>query len=177
MPGVPFKTTDKKVSTSAVSMKTPSDPPVPSSSPTEYPTTTEVSSMLAKEMNQLSVEEREEVLEDIHGIARVVDEPQEFIETCLALLEKELTNISSKVAYDLAYFTSKEYTSSNKIRLMFLRAESFDPYNAASRMVRFFEEKYALFGADKLTKDYRSSRSGSRRHHITRKGHLSVSAR
>jgi hypothetical protein len=109
--------------------------------------------MLAKEMNQLSVEEREEVLEDIHGIARVVDEPQEFIETCLALLEKELTNISSKVAYDLAYFTSKEYTSSNKIRLMFLRAESFDPYNAASRMVRFFEEKYALFGADKLTKD------------------------
>ena len=36
---------------------------------------------------------------------------------------------------------------------MFLRAESFDPYNAASRMVRFFDEKYELFGADKLTKD------------------------
>jgi hypothetical protein len=36
---------------------------------------------------------------------------------------------------------------------MFLRAESFDPYNAASRMVQFFEEKYELFGANKLTKD------------------------
>ena len=36
---------------------------------------------------------------------------------------------------------------------MFLRAESFDPCNAASRMVRFFDEKCELFGADKLTKD------------------------
>jgi hypothetical protein len=109
--------------------------------------------MLAKEMNQLSVDEREQVLEDVHGIARVVDEPQKFIEACLALLEKELTNISSKAAYDLASSMSKEYTSSKKIRLMFLRAASFDPRNAASRMVRFFDEKYELFGADKLTKD------------------------
>jgi hypothetical protein len=99
------------------------------------------------------VEEREKVLEDIHGITPVVDEPREFIEACLALLEKELTNIPSKAAYDLASSMSKEYTSSIKIRLMFLRADSFDPYKAASRMVRFFEEKYALFGADKLTKD------------------------
>ena len=109
--------------------------------------------MLAREMFQLSVEEREKVLEDVHGIARVVDEPQEFIEACFALLEKELTNISNKVAYDLASSISKEYTSSKKRRLMFLRAESYDPCKAASRMVRFFDEKCELFGADKLTKD------------------------
>jgi hypothetical protein len=145
----------KKDPTSVVSKKTPSDLPVPSSSssPTEFPTPAEVSSMLAKEMNQLSVEEREKVLEDVHGIARVVDEPQEFIEACLTLLEKELTNIPSKVAYDLAKFRSKEYVSSQKLLMMFLRADSFDAYKAASRMVRFFEEKYALFGAQKLTKD------------------------
>jgi hypothetical protein len=109
--------------------------------------------MMAKEMNHLSVEEREKVLEDVHGIARVVEEPEEFIEACLALLEKELDNISSKMAYDLARSMSEEYTCSKKIRLMFLRAESFDPYNAASCMVRFFDEKCELFGADKLTKD------------------------
>jgi hypothetical protein len=138
---------------STVSKKTDaSDLPVPSS-PTECPTPAEASAMLAKEMNQLSVEEREKVLEDVHGIPRVVDEPQELIEACLALLETELTNISSKAAYDLASSVSKEYTSSKKRRLMFLRAESFDPCNAASRMVRFFDEKYELFGADKLTKD------------------------
>jgi hypothetical protein len=139
-------------SMSAVSKKTPSDLSVPSS-PTECPTPAEASAMLAKEMNQLSVEEREKVLEDVHGIPRVVDESQEFIEASLALLEKELLNISSKAAYDLASSMSKEYTSSKKIRLMFLRAESYDPYNAASRMVRFFDEKCELFGADKLTKE------------------------
>jgi hypothetical protein len=144
--------TGKKDSTSAVSKKTPSDLPGPSS-PTENPTLAEASALLAKEMNQLSVNEREKVLEDVHGIARVVDEPQEFIEACLALLENELTKISSKAAYDLASSMSKEYTSSKRLRLMFLRAESYDPPNAASRMVRFFDEKYELFGADKLAKD------------------------
>ena len=146
--------TSTKDSTSAVSKeKTPSDVPVPSSSPTEFPTPAEARAMLAKEMNHLSVEEREKVLEDIHGIARVMDEPQEFVEASFALLEKELDNIPSKAAYDLASSMSKDYTSSRKIRLMFLRAESFDPSNAASRIVRFFEEKCALFGAHKLTKD------------------------
>ena len=144
--------TGKEDSMSTVSKKTPSDLSIPSS-PAECPTPDEISAMLAKEMNKLSVEDREKAFEDVHGIPRVVDEPQDFIEACLALLETELTNISSKPAYDLASSTSKEYTSSKKIRLMFLRAESFDPCNAASRMVRFFDEKYDLFGADKLNKD------------------------
>ena len=142
---VPFKMTSKKDSTSI--------PPVTESSPTECPTPAEASSMLAREMNKLSVEEREKVLEDVHGIPRLVDEPKERIEACLALLETEITSVSRKAAYDLASFNSNEYTSSKKIRLMFLRAENYDPYNAASRMVRFFDQKYELFGADKLTKD------------------------
>jgi hypothetical protein len=137
-----------------MSKKTSSDLPVQSSPPTECPTPPENGgAILAKEMNRLSVEEREKVLADIHGISPDIDEPQEFIEERLALLEKELTNIPSKAAYDLASSLSKEYTSSNKIRLMLLRAESFDPYKAASRMVGFFAEKYELFGADKIAKD------------------------
>jgi hypothetical protein len=142
----------KEDATSGLGKKTPIDLPVPSS-PTECPTPAYASAMLAKEMNQLSVEEREKILEDVHGIPRVADEPQEFIEACLALLGKELNIISNKAAYDLASSMSKEYTSRRTRRLMFLRAESFDPCKAASRMVRFFEEKYQLFGADKLTKD------------------------
>jgi hypothetical protein len=109
--------------------------------------------MLAKEMNQLSVEEREKVLEDVHGIARAVDEPLDYVKNSLVLLEQELSKIRNKVAFDLAKSQSKEYVSSEKLRLMFLRAESFDANKAASRMVRFFDEKYELFGAKKLTKD------------------------
>jgi hypothetical protein len=143
----------KRDPSSAVDRKTLSNRPLPSSSPPECPTPDEASIVLAEDMNGLSVEEREKVLEDVHGIARVVDEPEEFIEACLALLEKEIDNISSKMAYDLARSMSEEYTCSNKMRLMFLRAESFHPYNTACCMVRFFDEKCELFGAEKLTKD------------------------
>jgi hypothetical protein len=128
--------------------------PSTSTASTECPTAEATGAMLAKEMNQLSVEERETVLEDIHGIARAVDEPHDFVKNSLMLLEHELSKTTNnKVAFDLAKFRSKEYVSSEKLRLMFLRADSFDAAKAASRMVRFFEEKYALFGAEKLTKD------------------------
>jgi hypothetical protein len=130
----------------------PSTPTVP----TECPTPEATSAMLAKEMNQLSVEERERILEDIHGIARAVfDEPLDQVKNSLALLELELSKITlrNKAAFDIAQLQSKEYVSSEKLRMMFLRAESFDAYKAASHMVRFFDEKYKLFGAEKLTKD------------------------
>ena len=120
----------------------------------ECPTPEATGAMLAKEMNQLSVEEREKVLEDIHGIARAVDEPVDYVKNSLVLIEQELSKITrTRFAFDLAKSQSEEYVSSEKRRLMFLRADSFDVSKAASRMVRFFDEKYKLFGADKLTKD------------------------
>jgi hypothetical protein len=144
----------KEDSTSAMIKKTLlSDLPVPSS-PTECPTPAEAGAMLAKEMNQLSVDEREKVLEDVHGIARaVLDEPLDYVKNSLVVLEEELSKTPNKVAFDLAKFQSKDYVSNEKLRLMFLRAESFDVCMAASRMVRFFDEKYKLFGPEKLTKD------------------------
>ena len=37
--------------------------------------------------------------------------------------------------------------------MMFLRAEEYDPSDAAERMIRFFEFKKELFGVEKLVKD------------------------
>jgi hypothetical protein len=129
--------------------------PYTSTAPAECPTPEDASAMLAKEMNQLSVEDREKVLEDIHGIARAVDEPLDYVKNSLVLLEEELSKITlrNKAAFDIAQLQSKEYVSSEKLRMMFLRAESFDAYKAASHMVRFFDEKLNIFGAEKLTKD------------------------
>jgi hypothetical protein len=123
-------------------------------SPLECPNPAETCAMLAKEMNQLSIEEREKVLEDVHGIARVVDEPQGFVQSRLVLLERELANlpIKNKAAYDLAQALDKEYVQDDKLRLLFLRAESFDPYHAACRLVSFLEQKHCLFGREKLTR-------------------------
>jgi hypothetical protein len=121
----------------------------------ECPSPAETSAMLAKEMNQLSMEEREKVLEDVHGIARVCDEPPEFLKSRLVLLERELENIPNKTAYDLANAVDHTYVEDEKLRLLFLRAESFDPRLAASRMVSFLEQKHALFGRTKLTRTIR----------------------
>jgi len=37
-------------------------------------------------------------------------------------------------------------------RIMFPRAENYDPVKAAERMLRYFEKKKNLFGAEKLVK-------------------------
>jgi hypothetical protein len=93
----------------------------------ECPTPEATSAVLAKEMNQLSVEEREKALEDVHGTARAVDEPLDCVKHSSASLKQELSKITSnKVAFDLAKSQSKENATSEKPQLTFLRADSFD---------------------------------------------------
>lgn len=62
---------------------------------------------------------------------------------------------ASVSAYLEALKQNETYVRNDAFRLGFLRAEEFDPQKAATRMVRFFEEKLALFPSDKLTKDIR----------------------
>jgi hypothetical protein len=53
-------------------------------------------------------------------------------------LERKLENIPNKTAYDLANAVDNTYVEIEKLRLLFLRAESFDPRLAAYRMVSFW---------------------------------------
>jgi hypothetical protein len=116
-----------------------------------------VDALIAREMNQLSIEERDTIYSDIHGVADIVKEAPGFINFQLLQLENELSKIKTKTAYDLAKSLSADYVNDPKFRLMFLRAASFDVSAAAAQMVRFFGEKLVLFGADKLTKDIKWS--------------------
>lgn len=120
--------------------------------PLDFPNPAETSALLAKEMNDLSIEEREKVLEDVHGVARVVDEPPEFVSSRLLLLEQELAKLPMHSCYNLAQSLDKQYIESDKLRLLFLRATSFEPYPAACRMESFLEQKLELFGREKLTR-------------------------
>jgi hypothetical protein len=112
-----------------------------------------VDALIAREMNQLSMEERNTIYSDIHGVADIVKEAPGFINFQLLQLETELSKIKTKTAYDLAKSLSADYVNDPKFRLMFLRASSFDVNAAAAQMARFFDEKLELFGAEKLTKD------------------------
>jgi hypothetical protein len=126
---------------------------IPPTPPKEDLTAHEADALLAKEMTQLSVEERDQVLKEIHGVADEVDENPESVMRALAQFEEELQKIPERDAYELAKSMSGDYVSSRKLLLMFLRADRFDVKEAALRMVRFFESKLELFGPDILIKD------------------------
>ena len=100
-------------------------------------------------LQQLSLEEREKGLFDLHGVSEVVPEPSELITKKLEELEVALAKINDETSLQLEKQQSEEYTQ--KIRIKFLRADSFNATKAANRMLRFFEVKRGLFGEDKLT--------------------------
>jgi hypothetical protein len=112
----------------------------------------DVDALLAEELNQLSMNEREKISEEIHGVRRVVEETPELLAESLAALVQELISIPSKPAYELAEQLSNQYVTDLKFRLMFLRAEDFDARKAASRLVSFLSLKLELFGAEKLVR-------------------------
>jgi len=109
---------------------------------------------LAKEMNELSFEQREKILEDVHGVAAVHDETPEFVDQCIEELDKAIskTPIKNRKAYNRAVFLRPSLQSDKKFKLQFLRADEFDAKMAAERMVKYFQQKSDLFGEEKLGK-------------------------
>jgi hypothetical protein len=120
------------------------------------PTPQMADSILAESLNQMSLQERERVYEDVHGVAPQSNpEEPSFVMTCLTQLQTELEHIPSplKQAYNLAYSQNAIYVTHSKFRLLFLRSEAFQPKAAAYKMVGFLEAKLELFGPDKLSRD------------------------
>jgi hypothetical protein len=120
------------------------------------PTPQMADSILAASLNQMSLQEREKLYEDVHGVARPSN-PEEptFVASCLTELQMELDAIPPPLrhAYDLAYSQNASYVTQSKFRLLFLRSESFQPKAAAFKMVGFLEAKLELFGRETLSRD------------------------
>jgi hypothetical protein len=112
-----------------------------------------VQSLLALDLNKISLNEREQVFEDLHGVSDTIDESPEFVACCLAELEAEIAKIRYRDAYLAAANKDSSYTNSRNLRLKFLRAEQFDSKKAAVRLVGFFERKLEVFGPDSLARD------------------------
>jgi hypothetical protein len=113
--------------------------------------------ILAQELNQLSIKEREELLYDIHGVLELPKEEPDFVASSLQAMDKEISVYShdDKSAYVLAQEQNYDYVSSVKIRLKFLRTDNFNPRLAAQRLIKFFAMKLHLFGPEHLTRDIR----------------------
>lgn len=113
--------------------------------------------VLARELNSLSLQERNRVFESIHGVDDVMKETPEMVEEKLAEFQHaveslETTEASLVTAYIQAKRDNPAYVANRAFRLMFLRAEGFDPQAAAVRMMQYLEEKLSRFGPKVLTR-------------------------
>ena len=111
-----------------------------------------VDSVLADEFNKLSVHERSLTYEEVHGVNDCVEETPILIQTSLRQIDEALLKITEKPAYEIAEQENKMYVTDPKFRLMFLRADGFNPEKAATRLVGFLEGKLRYFGESLLTK-------------------------
>ena len=120
--------------------------------PSGIPTPKEIDVLIAMEMNKLTLKEREKALDDVHGIPIDEEEDPMQLLTWLDSMDCHLQTIKQQAtAYELAKARSREYVQ--KMRIMFLRSDRYQPKDAAERMARFFELKKRLFGVESLTKD------------------------
>lgn len=115
----------------------------------------DVDALLARELNSMSLLERERLYGELHGVHPCIDEREEFVEERLVDFEGQVQQLIAQGkagVYELALRQSRTSVLDRKIRLMFLRAEYFDPRNAARRMVRFLECKKEFFGEAALVR-------------------------
>jgi hypothetical protein len=131
--------------------------PDPASSTTKnddkLPTPAEIQSIIAKDLTELSNEEREKAFEDVHGISSQTREDPFFINSCLNELEEHLNTLKPNTSYELAESASPEYVRNTDFRLMFIRADFYVAKAAAKRMIKFLDLKRKLFGEDKLGRE------------------------
>jgi hypothetical protein len=131
--------------------------------------------VIAADLHALTFQERQAITDEIHGVGNSgVEETVERVQEALRILRDECLfnsgnnsnssnsslNTSSasqriplakRQAYDRAVFLRPLLEVDDKLHLMFLRAQRFDPYKAAQHMCIYFENKRALFGDELLT--------------------------
>ncbi len=129
--------------------------PVSELQPPPVDSNPETEALFAAELSRLSMQERDEVLQDIHGVSDIQQEDPIFVQRCFDDLEEALSLIPvmDKMAYLQARDLDESYVSNKDFLLMFLRANSFDIKSSASRIASFFDVKLSLFGPEKLAKD------------------------
>ncbi|CAJ1965277.1 unnamed protein product [Cylindrotheca closterium] len=116
-----------------------------------------IDSLIANALNQLSLDERETVYHEMHGVDEVIKETPKFVQSSLDRLEMELERIKlthrRAIAYRMAEEMSPDFVSNQTLRMKFLRCEKFDIQKTSERFLRYFDCKLQFFGREKLCKD------------------------
>ena len=116
--------------------------------------------LLAKELNQLSVQDRNAISEEIHGVLCLTPvETPEFLERSLSALEISLaqmtTNLPSSASVYNLFHTRNSYVNDRNFRLRFLRSELFNVEKAALRIMKYLDVALAVCGEAVLKRHIR----------------------
>jgi hypothetical protein len=121
----------------------------------------ETQTYIADALQNMSLQDREKIYHEVHGVEEVVEETPDFLERSFAALKEELNSLvlahegnmpkssrsnTSCAALARAQQLDHDYVHSPFIYKAFLRSERFDVKAAAIRMVGWFEMKAWCFG-------------------------------
>lgn len=112
-----------------------------------------VGRLLAADLNSLSIQERDIIYDEIHGVASPVEETPHFVQATLHALQQDIKKIKHKPAYDHAMTMEPDYIQNPAFCIQFLRAKRFNAKEAAAQLVAHLEMKQELFGSNKLCTD------------------------
>eukprot|EP00934_Nitzschia_sp_Nitz4_P009018 Nitzschia sp. Nitz4//scaffold90_size81538//64531//66156//NITZ4_005327-RA/size81538-augustus-gene-0.8-mRNA-1//1//CDS//3329560035//9008//frame0 len=120
--------------------------------------------LIAEALQSLSLEDREKVFDEIHGVDTHIEEAIDletpsFLEKQLHFFEEELQLFklmkqgnAELNALALAERQNLTFVQDSRLRLAFLRTRTWDVSEAVGAFVRYFDYKLYLFGARLLTK-------------------------
>ncbi|KAG7371364.1 hypothetical protein IV203_019934 [Nitzschia inconspicua] len=129
----------------------------PETDVTQMITPSNIDNVLIQELNELSLNDREKTMEEIHGAhAQTVaqhEQPDKIQESLRQMrLEVQNTPPINKQAFEIAIAKDPRYVDHDKFWIRFLRAEEYDPRKAANRMMSFLEFNREFFGEHVLTR-------------------------
>ena len=122
-----------------------------------------VDALLSNEMLQLSMKDRNDIQEEIHGVHCLAPEEtpellQESLQQLAITLDSDvIIPINEKGAYLQSQKLPKTYVNGDDFRLRFLRCELFDVTKAARRIAKFLDFLLELFGDFALQRAIRLS--------------------
>ena len=139
---------------------------VVSSDSNTIPLSKEVDTLLSNELRSMSLQQRENILHEIHGVDDIIKEDPTFVELKFQELNEQLdvyckenkaaARDNGDVDSDPLYYVlhhSPDYVRNSKFMKMFLRSVKWDVPMAVNRLRLFFTEKQHLFGTESLGRD------------------------
>lgn len=112
----------------------------------------EEEAFIASEMNNLSFQERNKALEDVHCVGEDETENPEMIRRALAALQVEIERLADPT-YMRVFAANRQYVEDVNLRLMFLRGKLYDARSAAKQMINYMRNQERFFGTHTLGRD------------------------